>query len=53
MAHNPQVSVLYENEQPKEVTAVLVSTQHREEATLEAVRAYIPGQLVPEVLAKR
>jgi S-adenosylmethionine synthetase len=45
-----QVSVLYENDQPKEVTTVLVSTQHRKDATQEAVRAYITSRLVPEAL---
>lgn len=45
-----QVSVLYENDQPKEITTVLVSTQHREEVTQETVRDYVTGQLVPDVL---
>ncbi|MEW6106085.1 MAG: methionine adenosyltransferase [Bacillota bacterium] len=45
-----QVSVLYEKDQPKEVTTVLVSTQHRQDVTQELVRAYITGWLVPEVL---
>ncbi len=47
-----QVSVLYEHGQPKEVTTVLVSTQHRKDATQEAIRAYITGRLVPEALGR-
>lgn len=45
-----QVSALYENVEPKAVTTVLVSTQHRAGETQEAVRAYVAEQLVPEVL---
>jgi S-adenosylmethionine synthetase len=45
-----QVSVLYENERPKAVTAVLVSTQHREDATQEALRAYVSQQVMPHAL---
>lgn len=45
-----QVSVWYEHGQPKEVTTVLVSTQHRKDATPEAVQAYVTGRLVPEAL---
>jgi S-adenosylmethionine synthetase len=43
-----QVTVAYENGEPKEVTAVVVSTQHRAEVTQESIREYVVGTLIPE-----
>lgn len=43
-----QVTVAYENGEPKEVTAVVVSTQHLAEVTQESIRDYVVGTLIPE-----
>lgn len=45
-----QVTVAYENGEPKEVIAVVVSTQHREEVTQESIRDYVVSTLIPECL---
>ncbi len=45
-----QVSVRYEDGRPREVTGVLVSTQHAERATQEEIRAYVAGRLMPREL---
>jgi S-adenosylmethionine synthetase len=45
-----QVSVLYEANQPREVTAVVVSTQHTESADQQRIAAYVRDVLGPRVL---
>ncbi len=45
-----QVSVLYENGHAKEVTTVLVSTQHRGDVAAAAVRSYVADRVVPAAL---
>jgi S-adenosylmethionine synthetase len=45
-----QVSVLYENNEPKEITAVVVSTQHMAEANQKAITEYVREDLGPRVL---
>jgi S-adenosylmethionine synthetase len=45
-----QVSVLYENNQPKEVTAVVVSTQHTAQADQKKITEYVREELGPRVL---
>ncbi len=45
-----QVSVLYENNEPKEVTAVVVSTQHMAEADQKKITEYVREDLGPRVL---
>lgn len=45
-----QVSVLYEGNQPREVTAVVVSTQHTEAADQHRIAAYVRDVLGPRVL---
>jgi S-adenosylmethionine synthetase len=45
-----QVSVRYENNQPKEVTAVVVSSQHTPDATQQQIAAYVRDVLGPRVL---
>jgi S-adenosylmethionine synthetase len=45
-----QVSVLYEGHEPKEVTAVVISTQHTESADQAAITAYVRENLGPRVL---
>ncbi|MHB1169608.1 MAG: methionine adenosyltransferase [Longimicrobiales bacterium] len=45
-----QVSVVYEDGRPVEVTDVLVSTMHAREATQEQIRTFVAEQLVPEAL---
>jgi len=47
-----QVSVVYENGEPKRVSDVLVSTQHARDAAPDAIRAYVTGTLVPRVLGR-
>ncbi len=47
-----QVSVHYENHIPKEVTAVVVSTQHRKETEHAEIAAYVKKDLLPRVLGK-
>ena len=47
-----QVSVRYEHESPVEVTAVLVSTQHQEGYTQDAIRTFVQHTLLPEVLGE-
>src|SRR5262245_61299477 len=47
-----QVSVMYENNQPKEVTAVVVSTQHLQEANQKKITDYVRDELGPRVLGK-
>src|SRR5215210_5920136 len=42
-----QVSVLYENNEPKEVTAVVVSTQHNTRANQQQIMEYVRGVLGP------
>ncbi|MBI3046740.1 MAG: methionine adenosyltransferase [Acidobacteria bacterium] len=46
-----QVSVLYENNTPKEVTAVVVSTQHTPDADQRKITEYVREELGPRVLA--
>jgi S-adenosylmethionine synthetase len=45
-----QVSVLYENNEPKEVTAVVVSTQHMPQADQKRITEYVREELGPRVL---
>ena len=45
-----QVSVLYENDQPREVTAVVVSTQHTPQADQKKITEYVREELSPRVL---
>jgi S-adenosylmethionine synthetase len=45
-----QVSVLYENNEPKEVTAVVVSTQHMAQADQKTITEYVREDLGPRVL---
>ena len=45
-----QVSVVYEDGRPAEVTDVLVSTMHAPEATQAQIRTFVAEQLVPEAL---
>lgn len=45
-----QVSVRYEDGEPVRVTDVLVSTQHRPEATRARIREYVCDRLAPRVL---
>ena len=45
-----QVSVLYEDNTPKEVTAVVVSTQHSPEADQKKITEYVREELGPRVL---
>jgi S-adenosylmethionine synthetase len=45
-----QVSVLYEDNDPKEITAVVVSTQHAPEADQKRITEYVREELGPKVL---
>ena len=45
-----QVSVLYENNTPKEVTAVVISTQHTPQADQKKITEYVRENLGPRVL---
>ena len=45
-----QVSVLYDNNEPKEVTAVVVSTQHNPQADQKKITEYVREELGPRVL---
>ena len=45
-----QVSVLYDGNEPKEVTAVVVSTQHTPEADQKKIAEYVREELGPRVL---
>jgi S-adenosylmethionine synthetase len=45
-----QVSVLYNEKGPREVTDVLISTMHAREVTQPEIRAYINEHIVPEAL---
>jgi len=45
-----QVSVLYEGNTPREITAVVVSTQHTESANQERITEYVRTALGPRVL---
>jgi S-adenosylmethionine synthetase len=45
-----QVSVLYENNEPREVTAVVVSTQHNTLANQQQIMDYVRNVLGPRVL---
>jgi S-adenosylmethionine synthetase len=47
-----QVSVLYEGHEPREVTAVVVSTQHTESASQPAIAEYVRTVLGPRVLGR-
>jgi S-adenosylmethionine synthetase len=47
-----QVSVLYEHHTPKEVTAVVVSTQHTPEADQKKITEYVREDLGPRVLGQ-
>jgi S-adenosylmethionine synthetase len=47
-----QVSVLYEHNTPKEVTAVVVSTQHTPEADQKKITEYVREDLGPRVLGQ-
>lgn len=45
-----QVTVAYENGEPKEVTAVVVSTQHTSAVDQSTIRDYVRDVLIPECL---
>src|SRR5258705_3737360 len=45
-----QVSILYENNEPKEVTTVVISTQHTPDANQKQITEYVREQLGPRVL---
>ncbi len=45
-----QVSVVYENNRPVQVTDVLVSTQHAEGIDRDVIRTFIASTVVPEAL---
>jgi S-adenosylmethionine synthetase len=45
-----QVTVSYENGEPKEVAAVVVSTQHCTTISQDSIRAYVSEILIPECL---
>jgi S-adenosylmethionine synthetase len=45
-----QVSVLYENERPVKVTAIVVSTHHRQKISQKEIREYVETQLLPHAL---
>ena len=47
-----QVSVLYENNEPKEVTTVVVSTQHTGKADQKKISEYVREELGPRVLGQ-
>jgi S-adenosylmethionine synthetase len=47
-----QVSVLYEHHTPKEVTAVVVSTQHTPDADQKKITEYVREELGPRVLGQ-
>ncbi|HXH23638.1 MAG TPA: methionine adenosyltransferase [Vicinamibacterales bacterium] len=47
-----QVSVLYDGNQPIEVTAVVVSTQHRPEANQKQITEYVREELGPRALGQ-
>ncbi len=47
-----QVSVIYEGVTPVAVSDVLVSTQHKAEASRDAIRAYVADVLAPRALGK-
>jgi S-adenosylmethionine synthetase len=47
-----QVSVLYEDGRPRRVTDVLVSTQHAEGISRDAIVEYVTAVLAPRVLGK-
>jgi S-adenosylmethionine synthetase len=47
-----QVSVLYEDHLPVQVTTVLVSTQHTGDVSQSEIRDYISGCVCPEVLGE-
>ena len=45
-----QVSILYENNQPKEITAVVISTQHTPDVDQKKIAEYVREQLGPKTL---
>ena len=45
-----QVSILYENNEPREVTAVVISTQHTPDANQKQITEYVREQLGPRML---
>jgi S-adenosylmethionine synthetase len=45
-----QVSVVYENDKPKLVDTVVISTQHTEAASLDMVREFVIEELVKKVI---
>ena len=47
-----QVSVLYDNHEPKEVTTVVVSTQHAPQADQQKIAEYVREELGPRVLGQ-
>jgi S-adenosylmethionine synthetase len=47
-----QVSVEYEDNAPKRVTTVLISTMHAADVTQDDIRKYLGGTLIPEVLGE-
>src|SRR2546430_8166494 len=47
-----QVSVLYEDHVPVQVTTVLVSTQHTGDVSQREIRDYVAGCVCPEVLGE-
>jgi S-adenosylmethionine synthetase len=46
-----QVSVRYQNGRPVEITRIVVSTQHNEQATVKTIRDFVLTTLIPEALA--
>ncbi len=45
-----QVTVQYENDVPKRIDTIVVSTQHAESATLDTIRRDICERVIPEVI---
>src|SRR5690606_13025210 len=47
-----QVSVKYEDSVPREITRIVVSTQHAPRVSQETIREFIIDELIPSVLPK-
>jgi S-adenosylmethionine synthetase len=47
-----QVSVEYEDNRPKRVTTVLISTQHAADAGQDNIKSFLGDKLIPEVLGE-